>query len=149
MALNLQHLHNRLEQGEHILVVDWGNITEAVFSIWYAEDNVGKYLQIVGQDGAFFYKITMDGANEVKAAPISFKDGQDIRNFEAPSTDLRFLEPDRLEVKEDKFSQTKRLIRDYQTLLPMVNPSYIEKAPYLNYRTELASLIEKYPEDTL
>jgi len=149
----LQQLHERLENGEHLLFNDYGNLNKAVFSCWYDQDKYGKYLQIVGQDGATYTKISHGDmgitASSVTLDFIDFKDGVDIRNYEAPNTELRFLEADRLELEKETLSTQARLIKDYQILFHNLNNKLVNEALFKGYKKELNSLVEKYPEYVL
>ena len=137
----LQSLHDRLENGEHILFNDYGNLKKATFSIWYEKDEVGRYLQVVGQDNSTYAK--MNSLGEMYFATIdaiSLKENKDIRNFEASCTDLRFLESENMEVQEDDLSITDRKIKDYTILLDHLTPYFHNKEPFISYKKELKTL---------
>ena len=134
----LRKLHKRLMKGEHLLVVNYGMLKRDIFSIWYAEDDKGRYIRLLGQNGAelinpHFWLI-------MKTDAYDFRDGEDIRNYKAHNTEVRFLEAERFEVVEDKLNQTQRKIKDYTELLAMTVPEYKLKEPYASYQLELDRL---------
>jgi len=140
----LNDLHERLLNGEHVLVVDYGNLNKDIYSLWYAEDRIGKYLRVFGQDGALLNDVT--NWVQVKTMAIDLRVGEDIRNYEPHNTELNFLGADRLEIQEDKLNPIQRLIKDYTDLLSITTPEYRKKEPYLGYQSELKQLTEESPE---
>lgn len=125
-------------KGEHLLVVNYGMGKKDVFSIWYSEDEKGRYIRILGQDDACIVNTSV--FENMSTDAIDLKDGEDIRNFVTFETELRFLESDRLEVEDDNLNQPQRLVKDYTELLTMTQPEYRNVEPYKSYRIRLEEI---------
>lgn len=134
----LRKLHKRLLKGEHLLVVNYGMLKRDIFSMWYTEDEEGKYLQLVGQNGALLFSPDIMALNPTY--PIGLRDREDIRNYQASNTELYFLESDRLEIETDHLSPTQRLVKDYTDLLAVTRPEFKDTEPYVTYQSEVDRL---------
>jgi len=135
----LKQLHKRLQDGEHILFVNYGNLNREIFSCWYTEDKIGKYLQIVGVKNSEIFSPSEMVMRSVLACNLRAK--EDIRNFEAYNSELRFLELENLTVENDSLTQDERKVSDYMKLLSLTKKDYLDKAPYSIYKDELNNLV--------
>jgi hypothetical protein len=177
--LQLNNIHKRLENGEHLLVADYGNINKdisngelpngdelyidygnrnkaiygnrnkGIFSIWYEERSVGKCLIILAQNNETI-AYCIDGHSTIWTKAIShpLEGGMemDIRDFKGYNEAFSFLESECLEIQEDKLNQKQRLIKDYTDMLSLVTNEDKNKAPFINYQSELDRLIGESPE---
>jgi len=145
----LEAVHKRLENGEHILINNYGDIDKATFSCWYAEDKKGRYLQIVGQDGATFVSIDHNNINNSYKAmikSIDFRDNEDIRNYVPHNTELNFLSIDNIELEKDTLNKDERLFKDYSIFFTRLQKSFWNDMPNSKYKKELDLIAKKHPE---